>query len=330
MRFANPLLLLLLLLIPLLIWEEFKRQKRKRSAILFSDASLMRDINPSPKIKLRLIPIYLRFIVLFLVILSLARPQSGQKSEEIYNQGIDIMLILDTSSSMGALDFNPDNRLTAAKKVAADFIKGRSYDRIGIVVFAGLAYTQCPLTIDHEALLDFLDQIEIGMTQIDATAIGSAIATAAARLKNSTGKSKVIILLTDGRNNFGEIDPVTASQAASAIGIRIYPIGAGKPGETYIPIEDPVFGKRLEKIKSDLDETTLLKIADETKGRYFRATDTESLRGIFREIDQMEKTEIKTLKYTNYTELFGYFLWPGIFLLGLEILLANTWLRKIP
>lgn len=332
MRFANPVFIILLIaLIPLILFYERRKGKKSQASILFPGLSQIKDINPSPKVKLSFVPRILRYSVFVLVLLSLARPQAGQKSEEIYNQGIDIMLVLDTSTSMRAIDFKPDNRLSAAKKVAKEFVKGRKYDRIGIVVFSGLSYTQCPLTIDHEAVLNFIDQTEIGMTEVDGTAIGSAIATAANRLKDSPGKSRIMILITDGRNNMGEIDPLTAAQAASAVGIKIYTIGAGQPGGALYPVDDPFFGTRYVKIpEQELDEPTLAKIADITQGRYFRATDTNSLMNIFKQIDEMEKTEIKTLKYTNYTELLWYFLWPAFLLLGFEMFLSGLYFRKIP
>jgi Ca-activated chloride channel family protein len=330
MHFAHPLFLLLLLLIPALAWLERLRRARRR-ALLFPGTALMDGINPSPRAKLAFLPRALRYAALALFIVALARPQAGQKNEEISSQGIDIMLVLDTSTSMRAIDFKPDNRLAAARKVAMEFVKGRQYDRIGIVVFSGLSFTQCPLTIDHDAVLNFLSQVEIGMTEVDGTAVGSAIATAANRLKGANGKSRVIILLTDGRSNMGEIDPLTASRAAGALGIRIYTIGAGQPGGALYPVDDPFWGRRFVKIpEQEHDESTLAKIAETTGGRYFRATDSVSLARIFKQIDAMEKTEIKTVKYTSYTELFLYLLWPGFLLLGLELLLANTWLRKLP
>lgn len=332
MRFANPVfLIILLLLVPLVAWLELSRRRQRRAAIRFSDATSLEGINPSPRVKLRYLPKYLRYAALALVLLALARPQAGSKSEEISNQGIDIMLVLDTSSSMKAIDFKPSDRLEAAKKVAREFVAGRRYDRIGIVVFSGLAYTQCPLTVDHEAVLNFLDGTRIGMTEVDGTAVGSAVATAANRLKISTGKSKVMILLTDGRNNQGEIDPLTAAQAAGALGIKIYTIGAGQPGGALYPVDDPFYGRQYVKMpEQELDEGTLAQIAAATGGRYFRATDTVSLSNIFKQIDAMEKSEIKTQKYVRYTELFGYFLWPALFLLGSELLLAGLWLRTIP
>jgi len=329
MRFANPIFLLLLVFIPLLYW--FKTRTQKDPAILFPGAGGIPGGNMSVRAKLREAAKYLKYGALTLAIIALARPQAGQKTEEIYNQAIDIMLLMDTSSSMRAIDFKPKNRLDAAKNVAKEFVEGRQYDRIGIVVFGGLAFTQCPLTLDHDAVLDFIDQIDVGMTSVDMTAIGSAIATGAERLKQSTGKSRVMILLTDGRNNYGDIDPLTASQAAAAYDIKIYTIGCGQPGGALYPIDDPSFGRRYVKLSDqELDEDTLAKIAENTGGRYFRATDTESLTRIFKQIDQMEKTEVKALKYTSYTELYAWFLWPAFLLLGLEIFMTRFWLVKIP
>lgn len=331
MRFANPLFLLFLLAVPALIWDRLRRKDKKEPAVAFPGASEFAAGGPPPKARILAAAGWLKYAALALAVVALARPQAGQKTEEIYNQAIDIMLLLDTSTSMQALDFKPGNRLDAAKKVSREFVAGRPYDRIGIVVFGGMAFTQCPLTLDHDAVLNFIDQVEIGMTGVDMTAIGSAIATGAERLKNSTGKSKVMILLTDGRNNAGDIDPITASQAAAALNIKIYTIGAGAPGGALYPVDDPVFGRQYVKIpEQELDEDTLAKIAENTGGRYFRATDSSSLSNIFRQIDQMEKTEIKSLKYTSYTELFGWFLWPAFLLLGLEIFITRFWLVKIP
>jgi Ca-activated chloride channel homolog len=331
MRFANPLFLYLLIPVGFLIWLEIAGNKKKNAAISFPGLESLTGFKKSLRARLHSLPLYLKYLALALLIIAFARPQAGKKTEEVSNRGIDIMMVLDTSTSMNALDFEPDNRLEAAKKVAKEFIKGRLNDRLGLVVFSGLAYTQCPLTIDHDALLNYLDQISVGMTQVDGTAIGSAIATAANRLKDSTGKSRVMILLTDGRNNMGEIDPITAAEAAQALDIKIYTIGAGKPGGALYPVDDPFLGRRYVKIPDqELDEGMLSKIAAITNAKYFRATDTNSLHDIFRQINDMEKTEIKTLKYTNYTELFMYFLWPAFLLLLANIFLSNTWLRTIP
>lgn len=331
MRFANPIFILLLLITAAAVYFYEKLRARKdRAAVSFTDTEYFKGLNPSPKAKLGGLPRILRYAALALMFLALARPQAGQNTEETYNQGIDIMMVLDTSTSMRAIDFKPSDRLAAAKKVAKEFVKARKYDRIGVVVFSGLSFTQCPLTSDHDTVLDFIDQVEIGMTEVDGTAIGSAIATAANRLKDSTGKSKVMILITDGRSNMGEIDPFTAAQTAGALDIKIYTIGAGQPGGALYPVED-VWGKRYVKMpEQELDEHTLAKIADTTGGRYFRATDSDSLSRILKQINEMEKTEIKSLKYTSYIEHFGYFLWPALALFGLEIFLSVFWLRKLP
>jgi Ca-activated chloride channel family protein len=231
---------------------------------------------------------------------------------------------------MRAEDFKPLNRLDAAKKAAEEFVKERKNDRIGIVVFSELSFTQCPLTLDYGAVLDFIDNVEIGMTQTDGTAIGTAIVTCVNRLKDSVAKSKVIILLTDGRNNRGEIDPLTAAKTAGAMDIKIYTIGAGVPGGAMYPVDDPIFGKRYIRMREDLDEDTLIKIASATEGRYFRATSSKKLKEIYSKIDRMEKTDIKVSEYTEYTELFPYFLLPAILMFFVEIVLFNTYLRKIP
>ncbi|MBN1823449.1 MAG: VWA domain-containing protein [Endomicrobiales bacterium] len=332
MRFADPIYIILLLVFAAAAYFAEKKLARKKEAVIsFSGTDGFSGINPSPRLKLRFIPKAAYYAAIALVFFAMARPQAGQKTEEIYNQGVDIMLVLDTSTSMQAIDFRPHNRFEATKKVAKEFAKQRKTDRIGIVVFAGLAFTQCPFTADIDSVLDFIDQCEIGMTEVDGTAIGSAIATASNRLKDSKGKSKVMILITDGRNNSGEIDPLTAAQAAAALDVKIYAIGAGKPGGALFPVNDPVFGRRYVKVpEQELDEDTLAKVAEATGGRYFRATDTASLERIMGQINEMEKTDVKSIKYTNYTELFSYFLWPAFILFGFGIFIGNTWLKKIP
>ncbi|HDZ13062.1 MAG TPA: VWA domain-containing protein, partial [Bacteroidetes bacterium] len=263
------------------------------------------------------------------VILALARPQSGSTHEEITTEGIDIILAMDISSSMLAEDFKPKNRIEAAKEVAEEFVKGRKNDRIGLVVFAKDSYTQCPLTLDYGILLKFIKDVKIGIIP-DGTAIGMALANAVNRLRDSKAKSKVIILLTDGRNNAGELDPVTAAQIARAMGIRIYTIGAGKKGSALYPVQDPFFGKRYVRMPVDIDENLLKQIASITGGKYFRATNTNSLREIYKEIGKMEKTKIHVKEYTKYKELFVGFLLTALIILIIEILLRNTKFRKIP
>ena len=239
------------------------------------------------------------------------------------------MLALDISSSMMAEDFKPKNRLEVAKLVAQDFVKGRTSDRIGMVVFAGESYTQCPLTLDYGVLLNFIRDVKIGLVE-DGTAIGMSIANAVNRLRDSKSKSKVIILLTDGRNNSGELHPLSAAQIAKALDVKIYTIGAGSKGTALYPIVDPVFGKRYQRLPVEIDEDLLQKIASMTGGKYFRAIDKSSLEKIFDEIGQLEKTKIEVKEYTRYRELFSIFLSLGLILFGLEMLLSNTKFKKIP
>jgi len=231
---------------------------------------------------------------------------------------------------MRALDFKPKNRLDAAKDAAMEFVKARKNDRIGVVVYSALAFTQCPLTTDHAALLGFLDKVEIGMTQIDGTAIGTALLTSVSRLKDSNGKSKIIILLTDGRNNMGEVDPVTAAKAAQSSDIKIYSIGMGAPGKALYPVEHPVFGTQYVYLPEELDEGMLREIAGVTGGAYFRARNRHELRYIYKQIDKLEKTEIKTSQFTEYKELFRFFAIPGFLLLAGAFILERTLYRKIP
>ncbi|OGF44242.1 MAG: aerotolerance regulator BatA [Candidatus Firestonebacteria bacterium RIFOXYC2_FULL_39_67] len=329
MRFANPLFLLLLIPVAAAVWYFIEREKRKKAAIMFSDFRLFKGLGNFSSNK-RQILLGLRTLGLIFLVLALARPQSGLKTEEISTKGIDIILCMDTSGSMKAEDFKPNNRLGVAKSVASDFVKGRSNDRIGIVVFSAVSLLQCPLTSDYGAVIDFMKSIDIGMTQTDGTAIGNALATSVDRLKDSKAKSKIIILLTDGRNNMGEVDPVTAAKLATAFNIKIYTIGVGKEGEAPFPVDDPMFGKRYVYIKEDLDEVTLKAIAETTEGMYFRATSAEALKEIYKQINKMEKTEIKGIEYTEYTDHYISLLIIALLLFVAEVILDNTVLRKLP
>lgn len=329
MRFVSPLFLLLLIIIPVLIWDYFRRYKCREAGIVFSDISVTKSIRPSFRVKYAYMPMALRMAAIFIFILGMARPQFGQKEEEIITEGIDIMITLDISGSMRAEDFKPKNRLAAAKEVIKEFIKSRRNDRIGLVVFSRYSFTQCPLTLDYGVLLELLEKIDIGMIE-DGTAIGTAITNAVNRLRDSTVKGKVIILLTDGINNAGKIDPLTAAKLATPLGIKIYTIGAGKPGGALYPVEDPIFGKRYVHMDTEIDEDLLRKIADETSGMYFRANDESGLKEIYKTIGKLEKTKIETKEYANYNELFIFFVLPGFLLLILEIILGNTLFRKIP
>jgi len=297
-RFSDPYFLVFLVINPLLTFWYFKGRMGRGGTLRFSHLGMVKEVRKKSAEHQRHSLFFLRLLVISFVILAFARPQSGMKGEEILTQGIDIVLTMDISSSMLAEDIKP-NRVQASLEVAADFIKNRKNDRIGMVIFSGEAFTQCPLTLDYGILLGFLEEIEVGMIE-DGTAIGMGLATAVNRLRNSEAKSKVIILLTDGRNNRGEIDPITAAHTAQAFDIRIYTIGAGTRGTAMYPIDDPFFGKRYVPMQVDIDDVTLKKIANLTEGHYFRATDRKSLEAIYKEIDEMEKTEIKVcLLYTS-------------------------------
>ncbi|MDQ7052894.1 MAG: VWA domain-containing protein [candidate division KSB1 bacterium] len=328
-HFANPQFLILLVFLPVLgVWY-WKRQTRRTATLRYSNTGLFLKVKQPRSQKWRHSVFVLRMLALALAIVALARPQAGHTEEEIITEGIDIVLTLDISSSMLAEDFRPLNRLEAAKQVAEKFIKGRQTDRIGMVVFAGKSFTQCPLTLDYGIVINFLNDIRVGLIE-DGTAIGLAIANAVNRLRHSEAKSKVVILLTDGRNNRGEIDPVTAAKVAKAMDVRIYTIGVGTRGQALYPINDPIFGKRYVRMPVDIDEDMLKQVASITGGKYFRATDQESLEKIFEEIDRLEKTKIEVKEYTRYTELFMNWMWVALAALVLEMVLANTRFRKLP
>jgi len=329
MRFANPLFLMLLAIVPLMLWDYFRHSKEREASILYSDISIIKDIQPSFRVRYRHLPMILKILAISIFILALARPQAGQKEEEIITEGIDIMLTLDTSSSMKAEDFKPQNRLGAAKEVMSEFIRSRKNDRIGLVVFAQHSFTQCPLTLDYGVLLDLLDSIDIGIIE-DGTAIGTAIANSVNRLRDSKAKSRVMILLTDGINNAGKIDPQTAAKTARALDVKIYTIGAGKPGGAMYPVEHPIFGKRYVQMDTEIDEALLKEIAEETGGIYFRAKDEKGLSEIYETIGKLEKTEIETKEYANYHELATGFILPGFIIFLAGIALANTVFRRLP
>ena len=329
-RFANPEFLLLLVIIPLMVIWYLKKNVVRSGTLRFSNIGIVKNVSKSPSRKYRHVIFLFRIITVALLIVAFARPQSGITEQEIITEGIDIILAMDISSSMKAEDLaRGKNRLDVTKEVAAKFISGRTNDRLGMVVFAGRSFTQCPLTLDYGILLKFLKEIYIGMVE-DQTAIGMAITNCVNRLRDSKAKSKVVILLTDGRNNRGEIDPITAANVAQAIGVRIYTIGAGKRGKAPYPIDDPFFGKRYQYVQIDIDEDILKKIANITGGQYFRATNKASLEKIYEEIGEMEKTKIEVKEFTRYKELFVNFLALAFGVLILEIVLGNTRFRKIP
>ena len=332
MSLHNPLVLIL---IPLVIWLFLYRQKKQglSAAFKFSSGELVEKLKGSFKLKLSQNLFYLKLLAVLLLILALSRPQIPVVDSKIQSEGVDIVLALDCSTSMLAEDFQlggqRQNRLEVVKSVVKDFISGRKNDRIAIVAFASRAYTVCPLTLDYGWLLNNLQRVKTGLIE-DGTAIGSGIATSLNRLKDSKAKSKVVVLLTDGRNNTGKISPLTAAEAARALKIKVYTIGAGSKGPVPYPVKD-FFGNTVyQPIEIDIDEDTLIKIAQMTGAKYFRATDTESLRKIYKEIDSLEKTAIEEKGYLEYQELFTAFLILGLAVLFLEIILAQTILRKIP
>ncbi|MDZ7372751.1 MAG: VWA domain-containing protein [candidate division KSB1 bacterium] len=328
-RFADPQFLWLLILLPGMAYWHFRMQQRPGATIAYSNVETVRKTGLGQVGWVRHFLFGLRLGTVFLLILALARPRSERTEEEVHTEGIDIVIALDISGSMLAVDFKPKNRVEAAKEVASRFIDGRISDRIGLVVFAAESFTQCPPTLDYDVLKKFIQYVQVGQIR-DGTAIGLGIANAASRLRYSTAKSKVIILLTDGRNNTGEIDPITAAQIAKALGIRVYTIGVGSLGNAMYPVDDPFFGRRYVSLPVEIDEELLKEIAAITGGRYFRATDTQALERIFQEIGQMEKTKIEVKHYVRYKELFRRFLFPAFAVLLLEIVLANTKFRKIP
>jgi Ca-activated chloride channel homolog len=325
--FAYPWVLYFLAIIPLMIaWYLFRGMK-VQSSVKYSSLNIFKDVPSTIREKLRHIPFAVRLIAIGLLIVALARPQSFTSGENVTSEGIDIAMVLDISGSMLAEDFKP-NRLEAAKNVIDNFVEGRTTDRIGLVVFSREAFTQCPLTIDYNVLRNLLLDIRSGMIQ-DGTAIGNAIANGVNRLKESDAKSKIIILLTDGVNNAGEVDPISAAEIAKAFGIRIYTIGVGTRGEAPYPVQTP-FGTRYQMVPVEIDEPMLTKIANITGGEYFRATNNRALEEIYNKIDKLEKTKIEITSYKNASEKYYSWLWGGLILLIVELGLSRTILRKLP
>ncbi len=330
LSFRDPWFFLLLILIPVLVYRYLRR---RHGTVRFSSVGSLKQIGPSWAIWARHGLLVLKCLTVLLLVIALARPQKGRAETKITTEGIDIMLAVDVSGSMMAEDFQLGeehrNRLYVVKEVVRDFIKGRENDRIGIVTFAGRPYTLCPLTLDYGWLIQQLDRSEIGMIE-DGTAIGSAIATSMNRLRSSTAKSKIIILLTDGRNNAGRVDPITAADASAALSVKIYTIGAGTKGLAPFPVRDFFGSKVYRQVKVEIDDESLMDIAQKTGGKYFRATDTESLRNIYEEIDKMETTKIETTEFLEYREFYPYLLIFAIIGFVTEIGLANTRFRRLP
>jgi Ca-activated chloride channel homolog len=331
LSFAYPWLLLLLFIVPVLAW--LKGQIGRPTAFLYSSVGLVKNIVGLNRSSIGKILLRMRWLALLAFLLALARPRLGEGHAKIHASGIDIVVALDLSGSMAAEDFElkgePVNRLVIAKDVLRQFVQKRVGDRIGLVAFAGRAYIASPLTLDHGFLLQNLERLNLGALE-DGTAIGSAISAAANRLREIQAKSKIVVLMTDGQSNAGKVPPVTAAEAAQALGIRIYTIGVGSKGVARMPYVN-VFGQKgYVDQKVDIDEETLTKIAQMTGGKYYRAQNTSGLRKIYDEIDQLEKTEVEVKKYQRYRELYPWFALAGLMILLLEIILANTVWRKLP
>lgn len=325
--FAYPFVLWFLLLVPALGYWFWKKRDQVSPNFTYSSLQVFGKAPRTLKEKLANLPSWLRLAAITFFIVAAARPQSYSSGQNMYTEGIDIAMVLDISGSMLSEDLKP-NRIEAAKKVIDDFIAGRTNDRIGLVIFSQDAFTQCPLTIDYNVLRNLLKQVHSGMID-DGTAIGNAIANGVNRLKDSKSKSKVMILLTDGVNNAGEIDPITAAQIAQKFGVRIYTVGVGTMGEAPYPFQTP-FGIRYQMIPVEIDENLLQQISNITGGKYFRATNNKKLEEIYNEIDRLEKTRVEVTSYRNAKELFYGWAFTGLFLLFAEVGLSRTYLRKLP
>ena len=328
LRFASPWLLIFLALpIIIAVLPLLKRQRFKPATLQYSDLRLAGSLIPTLRERARYILPILRFLALVLLVVALARPQSGTAREVITGEGVDIAIVLDISGSMAALDFEP-NRLGAARQVILDFIESRQYDRIGLVIFATEAFSQVPPTIDYTILKRILNETQVSWDiGLDSgTAIGLGLANGANMLRDSDTHSRVIILLTDGANNSGQIDPMTAAEIAKALDIRVYTIGAARPGPAPLPFPDG----RIEYRDSEIDEETLRRIADLTGGLYFRAENREGLQEIYDKINNLERSTIEVKTFTRYEELAVWLIVPAVLLLGLEALLRRTLLRTIP
>lgn len=328
MSFATPYFLIAIpaLVLPWLVWALW-RQKRREAALAFP---LLKGFAfpPSLRTKLRWLPPVLRALALALIVVAAAGPRVRSDSVPIERKGLDIVVVFDVSTSMKALDFEPSDRFTVARDTIGEFVRGRPNDRIGLVVFAGEAFTQCPLTLDHAVLLNILSSIKMEVIP-DGTAIGDALAVAVNRLRESEAKSKVIVLLTDGDNNRGKLTPEKAAQMAAEFGIRIHTVQVGTGGQVPYPVRD-MFGVRKQLAEIAVNPELLRKLAADSKGRYFVARDSRALKDIFGEIDRLETSLLPGEEFVAYEEVFGYAALPAALLLVLEVLLSALWFRRFP
>ena len=329
MRFASPWVLVLLVLVPWMVWHYLRRQREGEGSLRFASTLALEGVPRPWTVYMRHVLFAGKMLAVALAIVALARPQKGVAEEEITTEGIDIVLALDASGSMAAEDFEPRNRLYVAKLVAQKFIEGMKHDRVGLVVFAAKAFTRCPLTLDYGVLLKVLDDVEIGSIE-DGTAIGNALVTCLNRLRDSKAKSRVVILMTDGVNNRGEVQPLDAAQIAKTLGVKIYTVGIGTQGTARFPVNDPNYGKVYVNLQVEIDEASLTRIAQITGGLYYRATDRPSLEKIFEDIGRLEKTKVEVRSYTHYNERYLDLLFPALALALLVTLAGSTRFGKLP
>jgi len=326
MRWDQPWALAALLVLPWLLWRG-RREVGRRAAVLWVRVAGAWSAGRAA-LPLRAAA-FLPWLALALALVALARPQQGLRQSETETRGVDIVLAIDISPSMRAQDLGPRDRLFTAKATARDFIRQRPHDRIGLVAFAATSFTICPLTLDHAVLTELLESLNFGMAE-DGTAIGMGLATAVARLKESKTPSKVVVLLTDGQNNRGAIDPLTGAELARALGVRVHTVLVGRGGVVPVPVDDPVFGKRVEMVRMDVDEGTLREISRRTGGRYFRAVDSDALAGIYAAIDRLERAPIRSIQYKEYVDFGPMLLGVAALLLGFSILSTTTWAFRVP
>ncbi len=332
MTFGHPYLLLLLLGLPVLAW--LKGRRHHPPAFVYSSVQLVRGITGVRRSHAGVILLRLRWVSLGCFVVALAQPRIGEGESRITASGVDIVVALDRSSSMSAEDFElkgqPVNRLAIAKDVLRGFVEKRPNDRIGLITFALNAYMASPLTLDHEFLMKNLERLEIATRDEDGTAIGSALASALNRLRDVKSVSKIVILMTDGQNNAGKVPPLTASEAAEALGVKVYTIGVGTRGVARVPYTDQWGMRRYVQQQVNIDEETLTEIAHRTGGQYYRADRTEKLLAIYDEIDRLEKTDVEVKHYERYRECFPWVVLPGMVFLLMEIILSNTVWRRLP
>ncbi|PCI38686.1 MAG: aerotolerance regulator BatA [Elusimicrobia bacterium] len=329
MRFEEPLWLIAAIPVLIVFTIVLGGWHQRRAALSFPGAGNLRAVPEWQSWLVRGTSPLLTTLALLLMVIALARPQKIKREAAGATEGIDILLAIDTSLSMQAIDFDPMNRMTAARTAAIEFVGKRLTDRIGALVFGGDPLLMSPLTLDYDGLRSFLEVIYAGMTHSEGTAIGDGLAAAVNHLKDSESETKIVILLTDGRSNTGVIDPLTAAKTAKAFGIKVYTIGTAKRGQSYVP-QDTAFGRRLVPIRDDLDEDTLLQIAAETDGKYFRATNIEELKEIYAIIDRLEKTEFDRPELITYSDILFPFLLPAALLLIIEFISSRTLLRRLP